>query len=114
MRKQDRPGNPGGPPEAGGGDGSAKNVRLRARCFGRVQGVGFRDFCRRAALDLGVSGWVRNLPDGSVELEAEAPPRVLKTFFTRIKEGHPWARVDRMETASASAGGPSEGFEITW
>jgi acylphosphatase len=42
-------------------------IRRRALVSGRVQGVFFRDTCRRVAIDHGVAGWVRNLPDGRVE-----------------------------------------------
>jgi acylphosphatase len=49
-------------------------VRYRVLISGRVQGVFFRDTCQRLALDHGVNGWVRNLPDGRVEAVFEGPP----------------------------------------
>jgi acylphosphatase len=48
-------------------------VRYRVLISGRVQGVFFRDTCRRMAQRHGVNGWVRNLPDGSVEAVFEGP-----------------------------------------
>jgi acylphosphatase len=48
-------------------------VRYRVLIAGQVQGVGFRISCRRAALEHGVRGWVRNLPDGRVEAAFEGP-----------------------------------------
>jgi acylphosphatase len=48
-------------------------IRYRVLVSGRVQGVYFRDTCRRRALEHGVSGWVRNLPDGRVEAVFEGP-----------------------------------------
>ena len=49
-------------------------IRNHVLISGRVQGVCFRDACRRLALQHGVSGWVRNLPDGRVEAVLEGPP----------------------------------------
>jgi acylphosphatase len=49
-------------------------VRYRVVISGRVQGVFFRDTCRRLAEEHGVAGWVRNLPDGRVEAVFEGPP----------------------------------------
>ena len=48
-------------------------VRYRVLVSGRVQGVFFRDTCRRIAVEHGVTGWVRNLPDGRVEAVFEGP-----------------------------------------
>lgn len=64
---------------------------------GRVQGIGFRWFVRDTAFELKVSGWVRNLPGGDVELEAEGEEGVLKRFFERLRSGHPWARVEALQ-----------------
>ncbi|MCX5714107.1 MAG: acylphosphatase [Candidatus Omnitrophica bacterium] len=51
---------------------------------GKVQGVGFRLTARQIARDTGVCGWVKNLPDGRVELLLEAEEAAIKTFFTKI------------------------------
>jgi acylphosphatase len=53
---------------------------------GRVQGIGFRYTARDIASELGVFGWVKNLPDGRVELTAEAEEAVLKEFLEKINQ----------------------------
>lgn len=54
--------------------------RLHLQVFGLVQGVGFRYACCREARRLGLTGWVRNLPDNSVEIVAEGAPDALQRF----------------------------------
>jgi acylphosphatase len=54
---------------------------------GLVQGVGFRYFALRQAQALGLRGWVRNLPDGSVEVVAEGPDADLDVLEARLREG---------------------------
>ena len=71
--------------------------RLHLILYGSVQGVGFRYFAQRAARAAGVrAGWVRNRPDGAVELEAEAESAALARFREHITRGPPHARVDRV------------------
>ena len=53
---------------------------------GRVQGVGFRFTAENIAIELGITGWVKNLGDGRVEIVAEAEEEVLEKFLERIKE----------------------------
>lgn len=65
---------------------------------GRVQGVGFRDFTQRTARKLGVLGWVRNLPDGKVELKAQGPDDKLKDFTEKVSAGPSSAKVEKVES----------------
>jgi len=64
---------------------------------GRVQGVGFRWFVAGQAERLGVRGWVRNLSDGRVEIEANGPVRALEQFEKSVSIGPPLARVAHVE-----------------
>lgn len=56
--------------------------RLQLHFVGEVQGVGFRWTARKVATDLGLSGWVRNEPDGSVSMELQGPSAYLAQYFT--------------------------------
>ena len=68
--------------------------RLFARVSGRVQGVGFRATTVDVARRLGLGGWVRNLPTGEVELEAEGPDEALDALLAFLQTGPRGARVD--------------------
>ena len=93
----------------------SEKLRKRYVFHGRVQGVGFRAFCREAASGLGVRGWVRNREDGAVEMEAEAAPPVLEELVLRLRTRHPWARVDRLESVDMlPRGKDAEGFDVTY
>jgi acylphosphatase len=63
---------------------------------GQVQGVGFRWFIQRTAEQLGVFGWVRNLPNGFLEFEAEAETNVLETFLASARNGPKGALVKKV------------------
>jgi acylphosphatase len=78
---------------------------------GRVQGVGYRYFVQREADALGVTGFVRNLPDGSVEVVAEGADRVMDTLEARLREGPSFARVSSVERAAIGPRG-DQGFHI--
>ena len=62
-------------------------VRYRVLISGRVQGVFFRDACRRVARDHGVAGWVRNLPDGQVEAVFEGRPEDVDRLVAWARRG---------------------------
>lgn len=72
--------------------------RTRVRVSGRVQGVGFRYATQLRARSLGVSGWVRNLPDGGVEAVFEGEPQHVDSMVEWCRHGPAGASVDRIET----------------
>jgi acylphosphatase len=78
---------------------------------GRVQGVGYRYFAMREASALGVTGYARNLPDGSVEVLGEGSDESLMAFEARLREGPGFARVEGVERLEVSPRGAS-GFDI--
>ena len=79
---------------------------------GRVQGVFFRASTQREARRLGLSGWVSNRADGSVEILAEGEDDVLRAFLTWAQRGPGAARVDRVETRWRSFTGDFIDFRI--
>ena len=78
---------------------STKERRVRAHGFvrGRVQGVWFRESTRQRAVELGLGGWVRNLPDGRVEAEFVGPVEAVKLARAFVECGPPQARVESIE-----------------
>lgn len=99
-----------------------ERARLHARVHGRVQGVGYRVFARDAARAERLDGWVRNAPDGSVELAAEGSREALERFLEKLRAGPPSSRVtdvetswDRLDASALAAPGraPGRGFVIT-
>lgn len=79
---------------------------------GRVQGVGYRYFASREADALGVAGFARNLPDGGVEVVAEAAEDVLGTFEARLREGPAFASVASVDRSDIPPRGAEKGFHI--
>lgn len=80
---------------------------------GKVQGVGFRYFAIREAQRLDLSGWVRNLPDGSVEAFAEGPEESLNAFESFLRKGPSWSRVTECRVRIVPPEGVT-GFKIKW
>jgi acylphosphatase len=87
-------------------------VARRYLISGRVQGVGFRFFAEAAAAREGVRGWVRNLPDGRVEISAEGDAEALERFERQVRHGPPRARVDRVDTEDSLPSGQTGGFTV--
>jgi acylphosphatase len=71
------------------------------RIHGRVQGVWFRESMRREAERLGVTGWVRNAPDGSVEAVVQGPDTAVDALIAWARIGPPQARVERIVLTDA-------------
>lgn len=87
-------------------------VARRYLVNGRVQGVGFRYFTKSTALREGLHGWVRNLPDGRVEISAEGEAEALERFEHKVRHGPPGARVEAVEIVDAGATASETGFSI--
>jgi acylphosphatase len=86
--------------------------RVRVRVEGRVQGVFFREATRREALALGVSGWVRNCADGSVQAVFEGDAKAVEQAIDFVRRGPEWARVSRVEVTDEAPTGECLGFEV--
>lgn len=84
---------------------------VRVRIAGRVQGVGYRYWTERVAGELGLSGWVRNRRDGTVEALFSGPPDAVAEMLVRCKAGPPSAEVTSIDV-DAGAAEPSPGFEV--
>jgi acylphosphatase len=78
-------------------------IRRRVVVHGFVQGVFFRDSVRRRAMSTGVSGWVRNTRDGTVEAAFEGEPAAVEALVAFCREGPRGARVDRVEVIEEAA-----------
>ena len=79
---------------------------------GRVQGVGFRYFVVRRGESLGLSGWVRNRPDGAVEAEAEGPRTALERLVEAVGRGPTGARVTGVDREWSERMSLHRGFQI--
>ena len=86
-------------------------VRRRVVVSGRVQGVWYRESCRREAEARGLAGWVRNCPDGKVEAVFEGPPDAVEDLVGWCSIGPTRARVGRVEVTDELPIGAS-GFEV--
>ncbi len=86
--------------------------RAHVRVSGQVQGVFFRDSTRQKAEELGLAGWVRNVPDGQVEALFEGPSEKIEEMVRWCEEGPQRASVENVDTDFENAEGDHEGFEV--
>ena len=93
---------------------SASHERLHAVVRGHVQGVSFRYYTQAEAERLGLTGWVRNLRDGAVEVAAEGPRPTLEAFLSFLHQGPPSAQVTEVRSEWAPANGEFGRFDIRW
>ncbi|MFH1537865.1 MAG: acylphosphatase [bacterium] len=85
---------------------------FRAIIRGRVQGVGFRYFTARAARQLGITGGVRNLPDGTVEAEAAGSDPNLREFLAELHRGPSFSTVASVDVEWLDAAPEHDSFEV--
>ena len=88
------------------------NIRVHLIIEGRVQGVWFRESTRREAVSLGLSGWVKNLPDGTVEALVEGPENEVNNLISWCQKGPPAATVNRVHQRQEKWQGDLHSFEI--
>ena len=92
--------------------GTAELERLQATISGRVQGVAYRFYTREKARELGVCGWVQNLPDGDVLLLGEGPREALEALLSWCHQGPPMAQVTQIKSRWEKATGEYSQFHI--
>jgi len=80
--------------------------------LGRVQGVAFRARAVAEATRLGLSGWVRNRMDGTVEARAEGTPEAVEAFVAWCRRGPPAAQVEEVQVTAEPATGLDRGFQV--
>lgn len=88
--------------------------QLRVTVTGRVQGVSFRYYTRREAVNLGLKGWVRNELDGSVLVVAEGDSSQLEKLLTYLHIGPPSAIVQQVMVERSEGPANFGKFEIRW
>ena len=92
------------------GDSAQLHLNIR----GRVQGVFYRASARAEASRLGLTGWVRNCPDGSVELLAQGPRPLCEELLRYCHEGPPGARVEEIDVSWSEASGEYSSFDVRY
>ena len=89
-------------------------VRVHVLIGGRVQGVAYRFYAEKYAGRLGLTGWVRNLEDGRVEVLAEGSAERIADFLERLREGPRLARIEQFDARREPATGEFTDFRIAF
>lgn len=89
-----------------------KQVRVTVRVKGRVQGVFYRQSTLEQAQQLGINGWVRNLPDGDVEAVFEGTEQAVEQMLAWCRQGPSAARVDDIIISREAPTGAESGFRV--
>jgi acylphosphatase len=90
----------------------SESVCIRVIVTGRVQGVWYRKFCFDHASKLNLEGWVKNMPDSSVQLVAQGGRDKLDTFISRLNNGPPFSKVKNLDVIWLPADSNLELFKI--
>jgi acylphosphatase len=85
----------------------------RITVTGLVQGVGYRYFCRHHAKELGLTGWVKNMPDRSVALQVEGETPALEEFIDMLRQGPSGAKVTAVNVEFGEYVGQFHLFDVT-
>lgn len=89
--------------------------RYEITVAGEVQGIGYRYFVSTESQRLNLTGWVRNLPGGNVEITVEGEKNILEDFVNILKTKHPWARIDDIKILQTEITKKEfSDFNITW
>lgn len=72
---------------------------LQIKVLGKVQGVGFRFYAKKRATEFNIKGFVKNMPDGSVYIEAEGDESDIKTYVSWCERGPAWSRVKEVKNS---------------
>jgi acylphosphatase len=91
---------------------SGDRERAHVYVSGQVQGVFFRDSARERAEQLGLAGWVKNLPDGRVEAVFEGAPEKVREMISWCEQGPSHATVEDVDTEFEDSSGDLRGFEV--
>ncbi|MFP3895568.1 MAG: acylphosphatase [Anaerolineales bacterium] len=97
-----------------GVDGNEKRERFHTIISGQVQGVGFRYHARETARGLGITGYVRNRSDGTVEVVAEGKEETLRQFLSWLHTGPRLAHVEKVDTTWESFRGEFDTFGVRY
>jgi acylphosphatase len=92
---------------------SPEKIHFNLKITGRVQGVGYRAFASRVARNMNLTGYVKNLPDGSVYIEVEGPRELVGQMVNQCKNGPGWAYVENVVTSEAPLQSFSE-FQVKY
>ncbi len=91
-----------------------ESASLHAFVFGRVQGTFFRAYAKKRADELGLTGYARNMPDGSVEVMAEGDKKTLERMISYLNVGPPAAKVEKIVTKWGDEVGRYSDFQIKY
>ncbi|SEM94950.1 acylphosphatase [Mesobacillus persicus] len=89
-------------------------LQLKIVVSGKVQGVGYRYFTQMKALQFGITGWVRNREDGTVEMLTTGTKETLDLFIEEIRRGNPFSTVDQIDINETEAEENYKSFAIKY
>lgn len=92
----------------------SEKAAFHAKVYGRVQRVNYRRFTQGQAIQLGLKGFVRNLPDWSVEVYAEGEKKQLEKLLEILQKGPPNSRVDNIQTDWLECKSEYKDFSVTY